>query len=187
MFCLGSSDQAFIFPSTQPQSASYFYLGNSNNSLICLFSQRNPFGSQMDYLDKPFIPPKEAKYLLPITLVLLFPGHNSSFLPGFSHHSLLRILPNYLSPIPGLHDLVLPIAAWKFTTTDPALKHSSRGSKYIEFCKECWSLRKQITNVCIWKSHSRGCKANCSLGRRQQRTNVPSCNTFTLLPHTPIK
>lgn len=26
----------------------------------------------MDYLDKPFIPPKEAKYLLPITLVLFF-------------------------------------------------------------------------------------------------------------------
>lgn len=40
--CLGSSDQAFTFPSAQPQSAAHFYLGSSNNSLACLFSQRNP-------------------------------------------------------------------------------------------------------------------------------------------------
>lgn len=37
----------------------YFYLENSNNSLISLFSRKNLFRSQMGSPEKPFVPPRQ--------------------------------------------------------------------------------------------------------------------------------
>ena len=93
----------------------YSHLGNSNNFLIIFFNQRNPFKSQMDYLNELFILPKQAKYFF----LLLFFWHfyflqstNSGSLPGLFHHVLLHSLWNYLCPVPGLHNTVLPVVMW---------------------------------------------------------------------------
>lgn len=98
----------------------------------------------MDYLEMPFIPPRQAKYLGFLSFYW-FPffsqGTVSSFLPGLSNHVFLHILANSLYLIPGLHYLLLRITVGILPEQEQLEKTSSQGSKcphcFLECQKNC--------------------------------------------------